>query len=102
MMATRLLCRWISAARTRCYYNVKMFHDLKLQPPKTWDEFLAMAPKIKAAGYIPLAYGANAQQVDWLFAALVAGVGGKDLYRKVFVDHDPRPRQSPDGARAFE
>ena len=52
------------------FYSVKVFHDLKMQPPKTWDEFLAMAPKIKAAGYIPLAYGANAQQVDWLFEAI--------------------------------
>ena len=38
------------------FYSVKIFDDLKMQPPKTWDEFFAMAPKIKAAGYIPLAY----------------------------------------------
>jgi glucose/mannose transport system substrate-binding protein len=76
------------------YYSLKVFHDLNMQPPTTWDEFLADAPKIKAAGYIPLAFGANAQQVDWLFSALVAGVGGKDLYRKVFIDHDPKAAAS--------
>ena len=75
------------------FYSVKVFDELKMQPPKTWDEFLAMAPKIKAAGYIPLAYGANAQQVDWLFEALLVGIGGKDLYRKVWVDQTPRPPQ---------
>src|SRR6476469_4886358 len=32
------------------FYSVKVFDDLKMQPPKTWDEFLAMAPKMKAAG----------------------------------------------------
>ncbi|HEY6434026.1 MAG TPA: ABC transporter substrate-binding protein [Acetobacteraceae bacterium] len=72
------------------FYSEKIFHDLNMAPPKTWDEFLADAPKIKAAGYIPLAYGANAQQVDWLFESLLVGVGGKDLYRKVFIDHDPK------------
>jgi glucose/mannose transport system substrate-binding protein len=70
------------------FYSLKVFNDLKMPPPKSWDEFLADAPKIKAAGYIPIAFGANAQQLDWLFAAILAGAGGKDLYRKVFVDHD--------------
>jgi len=83
------------------YYSVKVFHDLNMEPPKTWDEFLADAPRIKAAGYIPLAYGANAQQEDWLFSALVAGVGGKDLYRKVFVDHDPKAAASPEMEHVF-
>jgi glucose/mannose transport system substrate-binding protein len=84
------------------FYSVKIFDQLKMQPPKTWDEFFAMARKIKAAGYIPLAYGANAQQVDWLFEALLVGVGGKDLYRKVWVDHDAKAAGSADMAHVFD
>lgn len=84
------------------FYSTKVFDALKLQPPKTWDEFLAMAPKIKAAGYIPLAYGANAQQVDWLFGALAVGVGGKDLYRKIWVDHDAKAAGSAAMVRVFD
>ena len=84
------------------FYSTRVFDALKMQPPKTWDEFLAMAPKIKAAGYIPLAYGANAQQVDWLFEALLAGVGGKDLYRKVWVDHDAKAAGSADMVKVFD
>src|SRR5215470_10514324 len=68
------------------FYSIKVFNDLKMQPPKTWSEFLADAPKIKAAGYIPIAFGANAQQLAWLYYSVLAGAGGKDLYRKVFVD----------------
>jgi glucose/mannose transport system substrate-binding protein len=70
------------------FYSLKVFDELKMQPPKSWDEFLANAPRIKAAGFIPIAFGANAQQLDWLFQAILAGAGGKDLYRAVFVDHD--------------
>ena len=84
------------------FTSTKIFDELKLQPPKTWDEFFAMAPKIKAAGYIPIAYGANAQQVDWLFEALLVGVGGKDLYRKVWVDHDAKAASSADMVHVFD
>src|ERR1700722_8476047 len=72
------------------FYSIKVFDELKMQPPKSWDEFLADAPKIKAAGYIPIAFGTTAQQLDWLFYAILAGEGGKDLYREVLVDHDPK------------
>ncbi|GIM28779.1 ABC transporter substrate-binding protein [Clostridium polyendosporum] len=34
-------------------YNKKMFTELGLTVPKTWDEFLAVADKIKAAGKVP-------------------------------------------------
>jgi len=84
------------------FTSTTVFNELKLQPPKTWDEFFAMAPKIKAAGYIPLAYGANAQQVDWLFEALLAGAGGKDLYRKVWVEHDAKAAGSAEMVHVFD
>ncbi len=84
------------------FYSIKVFNDLKMQPPKSWDEFLADAPKIKAAGYIPIAFGANAQQLDWLFAAILAGAGGKDLYREVFVDHDAKAAGSDGVQHVFD
>jgi glucose/mannose transport system substrate-binding protein len=84
------------------FYSIKVFSDLKMQPPKSWDEFLADAPKIKAAGYIPIAFGANAQQLDWLFAAILAGAGGKDLYREVFVDHDAKAAGSDGVQHVFD
>lgn len=76
------------------FYSTKIFQQTGLQPPKTWDEFFAEAPKLRAAGYIPIAFGANAQQESWLFMALLAGVGGGDLYRAVAIDHDPKAAAS--------
>ena len=35
-------------------YNVDMFNELGLQVPNTWDEFLDVCTKIKAAGKLPL------------------------------------------------
>ena len=84
------------------FYSTKVFSDLNMAPPKTWDEFLAQADKIKAAGYLPIAMGGNAQQTGWLFYTMLAGVGGKDVYRKIFVDHDAAAAGSAEVRHAFE
>ena len=84
------------------FYSTKIFQEMKLSPPKSWDEFFAMAPKLRAAGYIPLAFGANAQQESWLFMALLAGVGGSDVYRAVAVDHDAKAAGSGRVEAAFD
>ena len=80
------------------FYSTKVFSALNMAPPKTWDELLAEADKIKAAGYLPIAMGGNA----WLFYAMLAGVGGKEAYRKVFVAHDGQAAGSDEVRRAFE
>ena len=76
--------RWTSTARTGCS-TARRCSRRELQPPKTWDEFFAQAPKLQAAGYIPLAYGANAQQEGWLFMALLAGIAGSETYMAIAV-----------------
>src|ERR1700760_4553321 len=84
------------------FYSTKVFDDLKMQPPKSWDEFLADAPKLKAAGYIPIAFGANAQQEDWLFMALLAAAVGNDGYLAIVTKHDAKVAGSADTQKAFE
>ncbi|MBP3962556.1 ABC transporter substrate-binding protein [Paenibacillus lignilyticus] len=39
------------------WYNKRIFNDLSIQPPKTWDEFMAACAKIKAANIIPITTG---------------------------------------------
>jgi glucose/mannose transport system substrate-binding protein len=84
------------------FYSTKIFETLGLQPPKTWDEFFAQAPKIQASGYIPIAFGANAQQESWLFMALLAGVAGNDTYRAVAINHDAKAAGSAPVKAAFD
>ena len=84
------------------FYSTKVFKAVNLEPPKTWDEFFAQAPKLQAAGYIPLAYGANAQQEGWLFMALLAGIAGSETYMAIAVQHDPKAAGSDGVRRTFE
>jgi glucose/mannose transport system substrate-binding protein len=84
------------------FYSTKVFKAANLEPPKTWDEFFAQAPKLQAAGYIPLAFGANAQQEGWLFMALLAGIAGSDTYMSIAVQHDAKAAASEGVRKTFE
>jgi glucose/mannose transport system substrate-binding protein len=66
--------------------------------PATIDELFAALDRLKAAGLIPLAHGGQPWQENILFRAMLANVGGRDLYLKVIRDRDPRAIQS-DGLR---
>lgn len=50
------------------YYNAAIFKELGLQPPETWEELMATAAAIDAAGRIPFA---NGTKDDWTLAEIV-------------------------------
>jgi ABC-type glycerol-3-phosphate transport system substrate-binding protein len=53
---------------------------LGLQSPETWDDLIAMAPKIRQAGYTPLMWGNQAKNVcPDFFLPLITQYGG-DVY----------------------
>jgi len=62
--------------------------------PKTADEFFAALDKLKAAGVVPLALGGQPWQEKLTFDALLAHVGGPQLYLKVYRDRDAKAVQS--------
>jgi len=62
--------------------------------PATIPELFAAFDRLKAAGLIPLAHGGQPWQENILFRAMLANVGGRDLYLKVLRDRDPRAIQS--------
>jgi glucose/mannose transport system substrate-binding protein len=61
--------------------------------PRTFDELFAVLDKLKAAGLIPLAHGGQPWQENIVFTAVLANVGGADLYLKVLRDRDPKAIQ---------
>lgn len=58
--------------------------------PATMDELFAALDKLKAAGIVPLAHGGQSWQENIVFMAVLANVGGADLYLRVLRDRDPR------------
>jgi glucose/mannose transport system substrate-binding protein len=67
------------------WYNKKVFEENGLQPPATFEEFFAVADKLKAKGITPLALG---DKEPWtathLFETVLLGKLGADDYAKLW------------------
>ncbi|MFN3789670.1 ABC transporter substrate-binding protein [Massilia sp.] len=63
--------------------------------PGSMLEFFAALDKLKAAGIIPLAHGGQSWQETVLFSAILANMGGKELYLKAIRDRDQATLLSP-------
>ena len=79
----------------------KVYEDLGIPVPTNWNEFVASAPQVDAAGKIPLALGNQPWQSGLAFSALTIGVGGLDLWKKVNVDKDMDAAAGPEMAAVF-
>lgn len=65
-------------------YNKAIFSELGLAVPKTWDEFIAVAEKVKSAGKIPFYHTyKDAWTTLPAFNALAANTQGDDFYSEL-------------------
>jgi glucose/mannose transport system substrate-binding protein len=99
--------RWVAAPvnihRTNWIWaNKKIFDELKITPPKTFDELLVAAERIRKAGYIPLAHGGQPWQDATIFDSAVMSAGGPEFYRKALIELDPNALGSKTMEKAFE
>lgn len=70
--------------------------------PKTFDEFVALLDKAKAAGVIPLALGGQNWQEATMFNSIVLSTGGPEFYKKAFNDLDDAALKSDTMKKAFD
>jgi glucose/mannose transport system substrate-binding protein len=70
--------------------------------PKTWDEFIADAQKIRKAGFIAIAHGGQPWQDATIFDGVVMSTGGIDYYRKALIDLDAKTINSPTTEKVFQ
>lgn len=75
--------------QTWIWYSKAAFQKAGIgKEPASVAEFFAALDKLKAAGLVPLAHGGQAWQETILFSALLANMGGRELYLKVVRDRD--------------
>lgn len=78
------------------------YADAGVDVPSNWDEFVASAPALEAAGKIPLAMGQQAWQSSGAFGVINVAVGGPDLWNKINVNKDAEAAAGPEMAKVFE
>jgi glucose/mannose transport system substrate-binding protein len=81
--------------------SIPAFKKAGLELPKNWDEFIADAPKLKAAGIIPFAMGAQPWQLDGAFGAIMTAELGIADRQKLLKDHDMTVANGPAMTKAL-
>lgn len=80
----------------------KAFADAGVAVPTNWDEFVAAAPALEAAGKTPLAMGQQPWQSSGAFSVMAVAIGGLDLWTKVNVEKDEAAAAGPEMLKVFE
>lgn len=87
------------------YWNKQVAEAAGVDPTK-WDSLDAMFadfPKIREAGYIPLAIGGQQWQIGYLTHALAAALGGPEFYDAIYGPApDPSRIDSPEMRKVLE
>ncbi|MGL4917030.1 MAG: ABC transporter substrate-binding protein [Aeromonas allosaccharophila] len=83
------------------WLNRKVFEQQKLTPPIDWAQFVTIADQLKKRGITPLAIGNEPWQLAVLFETVALGEGGKEFYRKAFLEQDSATLTGPDMVRVL-
>ena len=86
---------WVSApvnvhSTNWVWVSRKIMDELGVtEAPASFDDFIALAGKVREAGYVPFGYGGQPWQDITTFDSVALATGGLDWYKKVFIELDP-------------
>lgn len=72
-----------------------------LEVPADWNEFVASAAALEAAGMVPLAMGQQGWQQNLAFGAITIAVAGLDAWRDVTVNKNADTARGPEYTAVF-
>ncbi len=78
-----------SHIQNRIFYNQDILDELAIEPPSTWDQFLAVAPVVKSAGYYPMIVTDQRWQNRYFFLAILAEKLSADEMRRFLSGKEP-------------
>ncbi len=84
------------------FYNTEVFEKAGIEPPKTFSDMIAVAPKLREAGVIPLGHGGQNWQDQLLFDAVVVAEAGSEIFTRVYSEADADAAESPEFRKAVE
>lgn len=78
------------------------YENAGLEVPTDWNEFVASAPQLQAAGTLPLAMGQQGWQQNLAFGAITIAVAGLDAWREVTVNKNADVARGPEYTAVFQ
>lgn len=78
------------------------YENAGLEVPNDWNEFVASAGDLQAAGTVPLAMGQQGWQQSIAFGAITLAVAGLDAWKAVNIDKSAEAARGPEYTAAFE
>ncbi len=78
------------------------FEDAGVDVPSNWDEFVAAAPALEAAGKVPLAMGQQPWQSSGAFGVMTIAIAGTEAWLQVNRDKDADVAAGPEYTKVFE
>lgn len=75
-----------STATEQLYYNKEVFEAAGVEPPKTWDDLMALVPVFKKAGIAPIALAGQSRWTEMMYVEfLVDRIGGPEIFENVLA-----------------
>jgi raffinose/stachyose/melibiose transport system substrate-binding protein len=68
------------------FYNKKVFEKVGVEPPKTWDDIMALVPKFNAKKIAPFSLGGQSRWTNMMWLELLLDrSAGPEVFNKVFA-----------------
>ena len=78
------------------------YADAGVDVPSNWDEFVASAPALEAAGKVPLAMGQQPWQSSGAFGVMAVAIAGVDAWSQVTIEKNAEAVMSPEYTKVFQ
>ncbi|MEU6336160.1 extracellular solute-binding protein [Streptomyces cellulosae] len=83
------------------YYNKRVFDQVKVDPPETWDDLMALVPKFKARGIAPISLGGQSRWTNMMWLEfLFDRIGGPDVFQAA-IEGEKNAWSHPDAIKAL-
>ncbi|MET8893888.1 extracellular solute-binding protein [Streptomyces albogriseolus] len=83
------------------YYNKRVFDQVKVDPPETWDDIMALVPKFNAKGIAPFALGGQSRWTNMMWLEfLFDRIGGPEVFQAA-IEGEKNAWSHPDAIKAL-
>ncbi|NJQ03142.1 extracellular solute-binding protein [Streptomyces zingiberis] len=83
------------------YYNKKVFEQVGVEPPESWDDVMALVPKFNAKGIAPFSLGGQSRWTSMMWLEfLFDRIGGSELFETI-IEGEKNAWSNPDALKAL-